>query len=85
MINLENCMFWFQNLLFEMISGSFGIIFGQKTHEHVEAMKKRCLEAKNDIFRKNAFKGRYVFLEGFPRGLPWRDSLPRFLRKVLID
>ena len=27
LINSENCMFWFQNLLFEVISGSFGIIF----------------------------------------------------------
>ena len=29
---------------------------GQKTQEHVKTVKKeRCLEANNDIFRKNAF------------------------------
>ena len=27
LINSENCMFGFQNLIFEVISGSFGIIF----------------------------------------------------------
>ena len=27
LISAENCMVWFQNLLFEVISGSFGIIF----------------------------------------------------------
>ena len=39
---------WFHNR-----SVSF---FGQKTQEHVKTIKKRCLEAKNNIFRKNAFK-----------------------------
>ena len=29
--------------------------FGQETHEHVKTIKKRCLEAKNNIFRKTAF------------------------------
>ena len=28
----------------------------QETHEHVKTIKKRCLEAKNHIFRKNEFK-----------------------------
>ena len=40
----------------------------QKTHEPVKTIKKHCLEAKRDIFRKNAFKDRYVFLGGFPPG-----------------
>ena len=42
--------------------------FGQETHEHVKTIKKRCLETKNSIFWKNAFKNRYVFQEGFPPG-----------------
>ena len=40
----------------------------QETHEHVKTIKKRCLEAKNHFFRKNAFKNRCVFPEGFPPG-----------------
>ena len=27
----------------------------QETHEHIKTIKKLCLEAKNVIFRKNAF------------------------------
>ena len=42
--------------------------FGQETHEHVKTIKKHCLEAKNNIFSKNAFENRYVFLGGFPPG-----------------
>ena len=42
-----------QNLLFEVISKSFCIIFGQETHEHVKTIKKRCLEAKYVVFGKN--------------------------------
>ena len=30
--------------------------FGQETHEQVKTIKKRCVEAKNDIFHKHAFK-----------------------------
>ena len=42
--------------------------FGQETYEHVKTIKKCCLETQNDIFRKNAFKHRCVFLGGFPPG-----------------
>ena len=41
-----------QNWLFEVILYSFGIIFGQKTQEHVKTITKRCLEAKHNIFMK---------------------------------
>ena len=49
---VEFCMFLIQNWLFEVISRSFCIIFGQETHEHVKTIKKRCLEAKNLILVK---------------------------------
>ena len=39
----------------------------QETHEHVKTIKKRCLEAKNHIFRKRTFK-KHVFLGCFPSG-----------------
>ena len=58
-------MFWVRNLVFEEISKSFCIIFGQETREHIKTIKKRCLEAKHYIFHENAFK-QYVFPEGFP-------------------
>ena len=40
----------------------------QETHEHVKTIKKRCLEAENDIFPLKGIKKRYVFLGGFPSG-----------------
>ena len=43
-------MFWVQNWVFEKKhldrSASF---FGQKSQEHVKTIKKRCLEAQNEI------------------------------------
>ena len=39
--------------------------FGQETREHVKAIKKRCLEAKNVILRKTILK-KGMFPEGFP-------------------
>ena len=43
----------------EVISYSFGIIFGQKTQEHVKTIKKHCLETENEIIRKNVFKNMF--------------------------
>ena len=37
--------------------------FGQETHEHVKTIKKRCLEAKYDLFHENTFKDKYVLVK----------------------
>ena len=65
---LQERILWIQNLFFEEISRSFVIIFGQETHEHVKTIKKRCLEAKHDIFfvKMDAKKGMFS----------WEVSLP---------
>ena len=39
---------------------------------------------KTTFFRTDALK-KIIFLEDFPGGLPWRDSLARFSSKVLIN
>ena len=70
----QNRTIWFENLLFEVISKSFCIIFGQKIEEHVKTIKQHCLEAKNDDFHKNGFK-KGVF--------SWRVSLESFLASFL--
>ena len=42
--------------------------FGKKTQEHVKTIKKRCLEVKHDIFRKDEFERKKgcAFPELFP-------------------
>ena len=62
-----------QSWLFEVIPYSFGIIFGQKTQEHIKPIKKCCLDAKNENFHKNILKNMFSWrmsLEGFPGGIP---------------
>ena len=62
----HNCMFWFQNLLLRWFHNRSVSFLRQETHEHVKTIKKRCLEANNDIFRKKNLWKRYVFPKAFP-------------------
>ena len=66
-------MFWVQNLFFKKVLDRSVSFFGQETHEHVRTIKKRCLEAKNYIFRKNAFKNNLF---------SWEVSLPGLRRPI---
>ena len=65
---------------FRRRSASF---FGQETHEHVKTIKKHCLKAKNEIFRKSELKKvccPYVFVR-----LPHFGSKIDCLMKFLDD
>ena len=53
---------WFLKTFLDR-SASF---FGQETHEHVKTIRKRCLEAKNHLFRKMQLTKRHVFPKVFP-------------------
>ena len=55
-------MFRVENYLLKKFLDRWVSFLRQETHEHVKTIEKRCLEAKHDIFRKNAFRKRYVFL-----------------------
>ena len=62
-------MFWVQNVVLKKFLNLSVSFLRQETHEHVKTIKKRCLETQNQIFRKNIFKKKYVFPEGFPPGV----------------
>ena len=64
----QNCTFGFENLLFEVILHRSASFYGQKTEEHIKTIKKRCLEAKTNIFRKNALENMFSGRVSLPGG-----------------